>query len=568
MAKTVKVSYDAESLKTTITADGKSFDASRIDGKEIADWAYPFMMRKVKWNGFYDEMVEFLGGEKEFNLVFDGSESDLNELKEALEDAPVTIISEDNSGNNVVIEYDQNSLTTSITVNGKSFDTSRIDGKEIEDWVYPFMMRKVKWDGIFEELSKVTGSEEYVIQFSGSDEAMKALMEECPATVTIKKGSNSAGTSSEKIAELENQASQFDSEEKYEEAFKLRMKAADMGSALSISNIGWHYQFGYGVEQDYEKAFGYYKKAADMGNAWSQVKTGYFYNNGYGCEENENLAFSYFMKAAEQDNAEGQYWVGMCYKNEWGTSDDDSKAFSWFSKSHKNGYTSGTTQLGIYYWNGWGCAENKGKAKGLWNEAANKDDALAANSLGEAHFYENNNNKAFFYFNKAYKLGYKDAAANLALCIENGWGTQANYRKAVEILEENLDEHPEYYIQLGKIFFPLYTSYHNYNKAAVYFQKAVEHEFVEGYYLLGMCYSEGWGVPKDKEKAKELLQVAANSGHTDAQELLNDIAKTEGYLDTAKKIGKGALGLLGAFAQGYSQASQYDYYDDDDDDEY
>ena len=80
---------------TEITVDGQSFDTSRINGKEIADWAYPFMMRKIKWNGFYDEMVEALGGEKSFDLIFDGSEDDLNELKEAWEDAPVNIISEE-----------------------------------------------------------------------------------------------------------------------------------------------------------------------------------------------------------------------------------------------------------------------------------------------------------------------------------------------------------------------------------------------------------------------------------------------------------------------------------------
>ena len=38
------------------------------------------MIRKVRWNGFYDEMVEALGGDKEFNIVFEGSEDALAEL--------------------------------------------------------------------------------------------------------------------------------------------------------------------------------------------------------------------------------------------------------------------------------------------------------------------------------------------------------------------------------------------------------------------------------------------------------------------------------------------------------
>ena len=183
--KTIKVIYHADTLETTITIDGETFDTSRINGKEIADWAYPFMMRKVKWNGFYDEMAE-ASGEKEFNLIFEGSEADLNELKEAWEDAPVHIITENSDTPDVVVEYDEKNLTTKITVKGEEFDTSRINGKEIEDWVYPFMMRKVKWNGIFEELSAVIGSDEYILEFSGNEKQLDILNENCPETVTIR----------------------------------------------------------------------------------------------------------------------------------------------------------------------------------------------------------------------------------------------------------------------------------------------------------------------------------------------------------------------------------------------
>ncbi len=97
--------------------------------------------------------------------------------------------------NKVEVIYDDKTLETLITVNGKSFDTSRINGKEIADWVYPFMMRKIKWDGIFEELAKVVGSQEYTIKFSGSNAAMNELMEECPETVAISKKKTNNGSS-------------------------------------------------------------------------------------------------------------------------------------------------------------------------------------------------------------------------------------------------------------------------------------------------------------------------------------------------------------------------------------
>lgn len=205
MANKVEVIYDDKTLETLITVNGKSFDTSRINGKEIADWAYPFMMRKVRWNGFYDEMVQALGGQKAFNLVFEGSDEALAELREAWENAPVNIVSGGGTENVVVIVYDENALTTEITVNGQSFDTSRINGKEIADWVYPFMMRKVKWDGIFEELAKVVGSQEYTIQFSGSNAAMNELMEECPETVSIQKNKGNASPNSDNVNNFEKE---------------------------------------------------------------------------------------------------------------------------------------------------------------------------------------------------------------------------------------------------------------------------------------------------------------------------------------------------------------------------
>jgi len=144
-------------------------------------------MRKIKWSGFYQEMSDALGGERAFNLIFEGSPKALAELQEAWEDEPVTVISEESSdADTVIIDYDESALQTIITINNQPFDTSRINGREIADWVYPFMMRKVKWNGIFDELSQVVGSEKYTIQFCGTESALQELKEECPETVTIR----------------------------------------------------------------------------------------------------------------------------------------------------------------------------------------------------------------------------------------------------------------------------------------------------------------------------------------------------------------------------------------------
>ena len=141
MNKIIIVKYDSETLQTEIIIDGQEFDTSRINNKKIDVWAYPFVLRKVKWNGFYNEMVEALNGEKEFKLIFEGMPEALDELKEAWEDAPVSIISKEMTL--VKIIYDENFLETKILINDEPFDTSRINGMEIEDWIYPFVVKKI-----------------------------------------------------------------------------------------------------------------------------------------------------------------------------------------------------------------------------------------------------------------------------------------------------------------------------------------------------------------------------------------------------------------------------------------
>ena len=382
MRKIVKVTYNSESLHTEIVVDGQAFDTSRINGKEIADWAYPFMMRKVKWNGFYDEMVEALGGEKTFDLIFGGSEEALNELKEAWDDAPVNIISEENVGNNVVIEYDESALNTTITVNGTPFDTSRISGKEIEDWVYPFMVRKVKWDGIFEELAKVIGSDEYTIQFSGSNSAMKALMEECPETIEISKKRNSHNKS--KIsANTQNEKSE---KQKKRELF-LQRKADFLkkyGAAYQYSNndnlqqVADHY-YAQGI---WNRDFRGWKSKGERFLIMSYVletslgsknpKAGneidyndrnlkkianMFYYGGYYASPNYEKAVEWYTKAAEEGDSDAQYSLGICYSFGRGVEQNYEKAVEWYTKAAEDyNYADSQFSLGSCYY--WGAVSN------------------------------------------------------------------------------------------------------------------------------------------------------------------------------------------------------------------
>lgn len=182
MSKTVKVRYQADAPSVEITVGDKTFDTTRIEGRTISDWAYPFIVQKIRWNGFYEEMKAFLNGEEEFYVRFEGDEKSLSILKNALNDTAAKVAGTDNK---VVILYNSEPLSTKITINGKVFDTSRLDSRSISDWIFPFQFQGASWDGIYKELEKALNTNEYAIQFVGEPQYMKELMDECPGTVSI-----------------------------------------------------------------------------------------------------------------------------------------------------------------------------------------------------------------------------------------------------------------------------------------------------------------------------------------------------------------------------------------------
>lgn len=181
MAKKVKIQYTAEPPHTEITADGMQMDTSRIEGRRLEEWAYPFFIQKVQWNGISEELKAFTGTD-DVHIQFQGTEAEMRILRDAVKNTPMKVAGTDNR---VVIFYRRDNLTTRITVNGKIFDTSRIQNRSIEEWIGPFQFRDLRWDGIFQELENVLGTDEYTIQFAGEQEDMRELMQHCPDTVSL-----------------------------------------------------------------------------------------------------------------------------------------------------------------------------------------------------------------------------------------------------------------------------------------------------------------------------------------------------------------------------------------------
>ncbi len=554
MAKTVKVLYNSDTLETVITVDGREFDTSRINGKEIEDWAYPFMIRKLRWNGFYDEIVEALGGDKEFNLVFEGSEDALAELKEAWEDAPVTIISDENGENTVLIEYDEDNLKTTITINGQAFDTSRIDGREIADWVYPFMIRKVKWNGIFEELSKAVGSEEYTIQFSGSNSAMMELMEECPDTISVIKNKDAR---SKKKINLKSYVSEIhnDSIEEYDECEEIRAErefcekygyewrnnGKHLTSEENAQNFyvrGLYYRDIRGKDKKAQRLFRLsYALDISLGNQTPRAEddidfsceydfANMFYYGSEFCSPNYEKALEFYEKMDDLSGAD-KVFIADCYEK---IAEILFILDEYDSALEK--YNDAIYNYGLYtdY-----CEENKN------DPDADEDDIEFWQSL----IYVYNTKVSIIYLSIAECYSELEDEKNQFKSLES----------AVLYDEEN------YLAQdwLGFCYLCGIGTSENPEKAAHCFYKSAEHDYPDAYYHLGLYYEKEIG---DADKAQEIYEAGVELGSEKCEERLSEMVYnpyddeyddlennhffTKDNLKKGLKAGANALGVIGS----------------------
>ena len=179
--KRVKATYIKDSGELKITYNEKKFDTSRIKNVSIEQWAYPFLNKGLKWNGLYEELKDFTGC-TEFILQFDSDEESFATIKNALASQPVKLVG---TNNTVTIVYSENPFSTRITINGKVFDTTLLQNRCIDEWIQPFQVREVHWNGIFKELEDYIGTDKYTVYFMGDQKLMSYLIDACPETVSI-----------------------------------------------------------------------------------------------------------------------------------------------------------------------------------------------------------------------------------------------------------------------------------------------------------------------------------------------------------------------------------------------
>ena len=141
--------------------------------------------------------------------------------------------------------------------------------------------------------------------------------------------------------------------------------------------------------------------------------------------------------------------------------------------------------------------------------------------LAEAQRYRENNNEAaaFQRYEDAAKM-YDNAQAQyeVALCYQNGRGTEKNEKKAAEWYRKAAEHgHAEAQFWMGERYYCGDGVEKDFAKTVEWCRMAARQGHADAQWRLGRCYGLGEGVEKNYEKAVEYYSKAAEQGQVKAQ---------------------------------------------------
>lgn len=205
-------------------------------------------------------------------------------------------------------------------------------------------------------------------------------------------------------------------------------------------------------------------------------KVQYFIANAYAHQERKyEKAIEFYQRAGEQGFSYASYYLGDMYYQGLDIPQDYTKAFKWFMKAAELGNASAQDKISVMYMRGDGIPRD----------------------------YQ----KGYEWAQKAAVQGIGDAMGTIGLYYDNGYIFSPDLEKAREWYLKAVCTGNDFYISsLERIEKKIYGAPLNYEKVA-------QNGDVYAMCYLAYKYRYGKGVQRDKQKAFELHQKAAESGN-------------------------------------------------------
>lgn len=98
----------------------------------------------------------------------------------------------------------------------------------------------------------------------------------------------------------------------FKEAVEILTPSAKKGDAVNQANLGFFYiSGGNGLKRDVEKALYWYKKSAKQGNLKALTDLGWIYKTGFGVEKNLTQSYIWYSKALANGERSAQLQLDL-----------------------------------------------------------------------------------------------------------------------------------------------------------------------------------------------------------------------------------------------------------------
>lgn len=283
-------------------------------------------------------------------------------------------------------------------------------------------------------------------------------------------------------------------------ALELFERAAKKGQVKAQLYLGAMYYAGVGTPQDYGQAIKWFTQAAKGNDRVAQFALGYIYEKGESAPQNYKKAIKWFKRAGQQGIGEAQINLGYFHDNAIGTPKDQAEAFKWFKMAAENETTSDEVAIPAQF----------SIAK------------MYASGTGTSQDFT----QATKWYGKLAKRGYIEAQFQLAEALHHRDNTAQDSEGALKYyLTAAKNKHAGAQYMLGAIFDMALiglthpsahyseNAFEDRDKIAIeWYTKAAEQCHPKAGYQLGLHYSRGDGVPRDKVEAYKWFGISVSCG--------------------------------------------------------
>lgn len=316
-----------------------------------------------------------------------------------------------------------------------------------------------------------------------------------------------------------------------ERALELYNRCVELRYAPGIERLADVYKEGVYVERNYEKAHELHQLQYECGDAGGIHYIGRMYEDGLLTPEPDfEKAFECFRKGAEGGEPASYSALGRYYHDGIVVEADLKKAAEWFKRGVDEGEPYAMFQLALM------CEINEAeggfeRAFELLSQAAEYDYLPALYRKGRylleaVHIDEPDRQTGGQYVLKAHELAPEETEFLFwpARCYLNGWGTEVNVDKGVELLKQGADnDNAHCQTELALLYENGHGVEENPTMAVEYMKKAAEQGYPYAVVAMGDFYWEGFGpILEDNKEAVKWYEKAAETESPKALVRLGD----------------------------------------------